>query len=158
MRDGLQSGSRPRREHVPQVNDPHGQKPNAAPWPYTNTELWPGETIVLRAGVSDIETLRRAEPDPDFPELLVFSVQSHPGATEKRLLVGDDGQRLFPNSKYRTTTLGAVREKALNPRQCLAESPIEGNANHCNVVGLTPEDFESILSRPPTENRLRRES
>jgi hypothetical protein len=139
------------------MNDPQGQKPTAAPWPVTNTELWPGETIVLRAGVSDIETLRRAEPDPDFPELLVFSVQSHPDATEEQLLVGDDGLPLFPNSKYRTTTLAAVRDKSSNPRQCLAESPIEGNANHCNVVGLTPEDFESILSKPPTENRLRRE-
>lgn len=131
------------------------EQPDAAPLPYTNTEHWAGETVILRAGVSDIEILRRAEPDPDFPDLLVFSVQSHPGATEEQLLIGDDGQPLFPN---RTTTLGAIREKALNPRQCLAEFPIEGNANHCNVVGLTPEDFESILSKPPTENRLRRES
>lgn len=133
------------------------EDPDAAPWPYANTQRWPGETLVLRAGVSDLETLRRAEPDPDFPELLVFSVQSHPGATEEQLLVGDDGLPLFPNGKYRTTTLAAVRDKSSNPRQCLAESPIEGNANHCNVVGLTPEDFESILSKPPTENRLRRE-
>ncbi len=135
-----------------------GVQPDAAPWPYTNTEHWAGETVILRAGVSAIETLRGAEPDPEFPEILVFSVQSHPGATDEHLLVGDDGRPLFPNSKYRTTTLAAVRERALNPRQCLAESPIEGNANHCNVVGLTPEDFESILSKPPTENRLRRES
>lgn len=130
----------------------------AVPWPYTNTENWSGDTIVLRAGVSDIETLRRAEPDPEFPELLVFSVQSHPRATEEQLLIGDDGRPLFRNGKYRTTTLAAVRDKASNQRRCLAESPIEGNANHCNVVGLTPEDFESILSKPPTENRLRRES
>ena len=134
------------------------EQPDSAPWPYTNTEHWAGETVILRAGVSAIETLQRAESDPDFPDLLVFSVQSHPGATEEQLLVGDDGRPLFPNPKYRTTTLAAVREKALNPRQCLAESPIEGNVNHCNVVGLTPEDFESILSEPPTENRLRRES
>lgn len=146
------------RRRLSSVEAEPSEQPDSALWPFANTEHWAGETIVLRAGVSDIETLRRAEPDPDFPELLVFSVQSHPGATEKQLLVGDDGQPLFPNSKYRTTTLGAVREKALNPRQCLAESPIEGNANHCNVVGLTPEDFESILSKPPTENRLRRES
>lgn len=117
-------------------------QPEPAPSPYTNTQHWPNETIVLRAGVSDVETLRRAEPDPDFPELLVFSVQSHPGATEEQLLVGDDGLPLFPNGKYRRTTLAAVRDKASNPGQCLAESPIEGNANHCNVVGLTPEDFE----------------
>jgi hypothetical protein len=135
-----------------------GVQPDAAPWPYTNTERWAGETVILRAGVSAIETLRRVESDPEFPEILVFSVQSHPGATEEQLLVGDDGRPLFPNSKFRTTTLGAVREKALDPRQCLSESPIEGNANHCNVVGLTPEGFESILSKPPTENRLRRES
>jgi hypothetical protein len=134
------------------------EQPDSAPWPYTNTEHWAGETVILRAGVSAIETLRRAESDPEFPEILVFSVQSHPGATEEQLLVGDDGRPLFPNPKYRTTTLAAVREKALNQRQCLAESPIEGNANHCNVVGLTPESFESILSTPPTENRLRRES
>jgi hypothetical protein len=134
------------------------KQPDSAPWPYTNTEHWAGETVILRAGVSAIETLRRAESDPEFPEILVFSVQSHPGATEEQLLVGEDGRPLFPNPKYRTTTLAAVREKGLNPRQCLAESPIEGNANHCNVVGLTPEEFESILSKPPTENRLRRES
>jgi len=134
------------------------EEPDVALWPYAKTQHWPGETLVLRAGVSDLETLRRAEPDSDFPELLVFSVQSHPGATEGQLLVGDDGLPLFPNGKYRTTTLAAVRDKASNPRQCLAESPIEGNTNHCNVVGLTPEDFESILSKPPTENRLRRES
>jgi hypothetical protein len=140
------------------MKDSQDKQSDAAPWPYTNTEHWAGETVVLRAGVSNIETLRRVEPDPDFPELLVFSVQSHPGATEEQLLVGDDGLPLFPNGKYRKTTLAAVRDKSSNPRLCLAESPIEGNANHCNVVGLTPEDFESILSKPPTENRLRRES
>ena len=102
--------------------------------------------------MSTVETLRRARDDSAFPGKLVFSVQARPGVQEGRLLLDNDGTPLFRRGKYRTTTLGQVRLKADNPAQCLAESPIPGNDFHCNIVGLTPEDFESILSSPPKQN------
>ena len=123
---------------------------------FVRTATWPDDTLILRVGVSAIETLRRVKPDPHFPDRLVFSVQAHPGVDALRLLLDNDEQPLFGRGKYRTTTLGEVRTVAADRDQCLAEIPIPGNDYHCVVVGLTPEAFERILTRPPERNPLPR--
>jgi hypothetical protein len=125
---------------------------------FAQTQDWPADTLVLRAGEATVERLLKTGDDPDFPGEWAFSVQAHPGATVERLLVGNDGEPWFRYGKYRVTTLGDVRAHSSNPARCLAESPVPDNDYHCNVVGLTPEVFESILSRPPSENPLRARS
>lgn len=123
--------------------------------PFAQTRVWPDDTLVLRAGESTVDRLRNSGDDPEFPGEWAFSVQAHPGADVERLLVGNDGQPWFRHSKYRVTTLGRIRAESVNPSRCLSESPVPDNDYHCNVVGLTPETFESILTRPSTDNPLR---
>ena len=128
--------------------------PSVGP-PFRHTQVWDDDTLVLRAGTAEVDRLRVTGDDPDFPGQWAFCVQAHPGASEADLLVGNDGQPWFRYGKFRVTTLAAVRSLAPDERRCLSESPVPENDYHCNVVGLTPEQFESILSRPPSVNTHR---
>jgi hypothetical protein len=89
---------------------------------FAQTRKWSGDTLILRAGLSTVETLRGTEPDSDWAGIIVYSCQAREGATADELLVGDDGSPLFSSRKYRTTTLGRLRREAADPNRCLAET------------------------------------
>jgi hypothetical protein len=98
---------------------------------------WPSATILLRGGVGGVEELRESlQRDGSW------SVRSRP-FTPFRLLAGS-----VRNNRVRRTTVGkaASRGAVMVPTDDPGDPPY-----HCELSGLTPEEFDSILG-PPEPN------
>lgn len=92
---------------------------------------WPDDTLILRGGTSTIADLRdRLARDGSW------SVFAAPGRPLGLLA------RSVRNSQVRTATLGAVRAVGGSIR------PTPGPPHHCDLRGLTAEQFDAILGDP----------
>jgi hypothetical protein len=111
-----------------------------------DSTTWPDGTIVLRGGVNAVEELRAA-----LQRSGGISFVARPGATLDELAAS------VPNNRVRWTTLGAVRRAGGR----LVRSPgPDAPPDDCDVLGLTPEGLDSILSPAglnpvPREHRWR---
>ena len=92
---------------------------------------WPDETLVLRGGEGGVAHLRdRLARDGSWP---VFAA---PVVSFARLAGS------VRNGQIRTATLGAIRAAGGSIR------PTSGPPYHCDLRGLTAEDFDAILGDP----------
>lgn len=93
---------------------------------------WPDATIVVRGGDGKEKWLRKTQDASGG-----WSVQSDPAATFGQLAA------CVPQVFVRRTSLSAVRDAG----GWLVESH-GPNDYHCDLDGLSPEDFDNILSGP----------
>jgi len=95
---------------------------------------WPSATIVVRGGIGGAEDLRKTLGSGGS-----WSVRARPGVSFRLL-----ASTVLNNQVRRTTVetalaLGATIVPTDNP----GDPPY-----HCELVGLTPEEFDSILGEP----------
>ena len=107
---------------------------------------WPGATVVVRGGVNTLEEITGA-----LLRSGGFSVVSRPGVAFEELAAS------VRNNRVRRTTVRLVLGAGgwLVPTHEPDEPP-----NHCNLLGLTAEELDSILWAPqfnpvPREKRWR---
>lgn len=92
---------------------------------------WPDETLILRGGTGSVADLRdRLARDGSW------SVSAAPGVPIGRLA------RSVRNSQIRVTTLGVLRAAGGSI------GPTAGPPYHCDLWGLTAEQFDAILGEP----------
>ena len=95
------------------------------------TLSWPDATVIVRGGTGSIADLRdRLARDGSW------SVFAAPGVPLDRLA------RSVRNSQVRMTTLGILRAAGGSI------GPTAGPPHHCDLWGLTAEQFDAILGRP----------
>ena len=94
-------------------------------------DTWPNATVVVRGGEGRVKMLTKQQDATDGS----WSVQSDPAASWDQLA------RAIPQVFVRTTSLSAVR--ALGG--WLVWSHQGPGDYHCDLLGLTPAEFDSIL-------------
>jgi len=98
---------------------------------HADAASWPDETLILRGGEGSVPDLRdRLARDGSW------SVFAAPDVAFGRLA------RSVRNSQVRTATLGALRTAGGSIR------PSAGPPHHCDLWGLTAEQFDAILGDP----------
>jgi hypothetical protein len=95
---------------------------------------WPSATIVVRGGIGGAEDLRKTlGPDGSW------SVRARPGVSFRLLASA------VPDNQVRRTALHALL--ALGATIVPTDNP-GGPPYHRELLGLTPEEFDSILGEP----------
>lgn len=108
----------------------------------TNPQTWPAETLVLRGGNEDAETLARKREVGGFGG---WSVQSAPMVDERDLAY------FLQNNRYRTATLASLRAV----EGLLAYAPDGELIYHCDAHSMEAEVFDVALG-PARDNPVPR--
>lgn len=95
---------------------------------------WPNATIIVRGGVGGVADLRKTVASDGC-----WSVRSRPGVGFRSLAGA------VPNNQVRRTTVEAAL--ALGATLVPTDDP-DDPPYHCDLSGLTPEQFDSILGAP----------
>ncbi len=100
-------------------------------------DVWPAGTLIVRGGIGGVDELRETVRRDGS-----WSVRARP-FVPFRFLAGS-----VRNNWVRRTTVGQARAMGVR----LIPTDLPGYPPyHCELLGLTPEDFDSILG-PPERN------